>query len=188
MDKVFVFSRNLISRILIFCIFLFFSCRGNKVDQFFEVKIDGVLWQAYPKKDSQRYNLQYKPLSHQLSILATATDGSRIEISFHAPNQLQIGKYPSTKNDYGIESGIFYFPEIKKSTKQMASITYELPVQENTVQITKIDKSNKNYYAIEGTFYANMFALYPNNSKKNMKFSNGRFKVLYFIDSYNLAF
>lgn len=188
MDNVFVLNKNLIRFLLSCCIFLFFSCSGNKVDQFFEVKIDGVLWQAYPNQESGSYNLKYKPLSHQLSILATAKDGSRIEISFHAPNQLQPGNYPSTKSDNGIQSGIFYFPEVKKSTKQMASITYEFPIQENTIKISKIDKSNSEYYSIEGAFSATLYALYSDNLKQRSKLTSGRFKVRYYLDSDNPAF
>jgi len=189
MDNVFAITRNLIRFLLSCYIFLIFSCSSNnKGDQFFEVKIDGVLWQAYPHEQSGSYNLKYKPFSHQLSILAIAKDSSRIEISFHAPDQLQKGNYPSTTNDNGIQSGIFYFPEGKKSTKQMASITYEFPVQENTINISKIDKSNPEYYIIEGTFSCTLYALYADNLKQRSKLTSGRFKVLYYLNSDNPAF
>lgn len=188
MNQVFVSNKNLIELWLSFFIFLLCSCSNRKIDQFFEVRIDGVLWQAFPSEEFGRYNLSYKVLSHQLSILAIAKDGSRIEISCHAPNQLQIGNYPSIKNENGIESGIFYFPELKKSKKQMASITYELPIQENTIQITKIDRSNPEHYIIEGTFSAELYALYADNPKRKTKCTFGRFKVIYYIDSYNQEF
>lgn len=187
MDNVFASNRNLIRVLLSCCIFLLFSCR-NKVDQFFEVKIDGILWQAKPNTEFERYNLKYKPLSHQLSIFTVAKDSSWIEISFHAPNQLQIGNYPSIKNDNGIQSGIFYFPKDKKSNKQMASITYEFPVQENTINISKIDKSNPEYYIIEGTFSCILYALYTDNLQQRTRLTSGRFKVLYYLDSDNPAF
>jgi hypothetical protein len=187
MDNVFALNKSLIRLLLSCCIFLFFSC-SSKVDQFFEAKIDGILWQAKPHAEFERYNLKYKPLSHQLSIFAVAKDSSWVEISFHAPNQLQVGNYPSVKNDNGIQSGIFYFPKDKNSAKQMASITYEDPIQENTININKIDKSNPAYYIIEGTFSCTLYALYANNLKKRGVLTSGRFKVLYYLDSDNPAF
>lgn len=188
MDNVFAITKNLIRLLLSCYIFLIFSCSNSKVDQFFEVKIDGVLWQAYPNKQSGSYNLKYKPFSHQLSILAIAKDSSRIEISFHDPDQLQVGNYPSVKNDNGIQSGIFYFPKNKKSSKQMASVTYEFPIQENTINISKIDKSNPEYYIIEGTFSCILYALYADKLKQRIPLTSGRFKVLYYLDSDNPAF
>ena len=187
MDNVFALNKRLIRLLLSCCIFLFFSC-SSKVDQFFEAKIDSVLWEAKPHTEFERYNLKYKPLSHQLSIFAIAKDSSWVEISFHAPNQLQVGNYPSVKNDNGIQSGIFYFPKDKKSTNQMASITYENPIQENTINISKIDKSNPAYYVIEGTFSCTLYALYADNPKQKSRLTSGRFKVLYHLDSDNLAF
>ena len=188
MDNVFTLTKNLLSLILGCGILLFSSCSNDKIDQFFEVEIDGILWKASPNEESGNYNLKYKPLSHQFSILAIAKDSSRMEISFHAPNQLQVGNYSSIKNDNGIQSGIFYFPKDRKSARQMASITYEYPVQENTINISKIDKSNSKYYIIEGTFSCTLYALYANNIKQRSSLTSGRFKVLYYIDSDNPPF
>ena len=128
------------------------SSSTDNADQYFSVKIAGKLWQAFPSKEFKTYNLSYKELGHQFSIFAEAEDGSRMDLSFHAHDQLVTGSYPSTRNDNGMLSGVFYYPEAKSSDKEMASTTFDYPVQENTVQVTKIDKSDRTAYIIEGTF------------------------------------
>lgn len=160
----------------------------ESVEEYFSVKIDGKLWQAFPSKEFKAYNLSYKELGHQFSIFAEAEDGSRIDLSFHAKDQLAIGNYSSTRNDNGMLSGVFYYPEAKSSDKETASTTMDHPVQENTVQITKIDKSNKTAYVIEGTFSPTMYAVYETNPVQTSKLTEGKFRVIYHPDSMNPAF
>jgi len=157
-------------------------------EEYFSVKIDGKLWQAFPSKEFNTYNLSYKELGHQFSIFAEAEDGSRMDLSFHAHEQLVVGNYPSTRNDNGMLSGVFYYPEAKSSDKETASTTMDHPVQENTVQITKIDKSNKSAYIIEGIFSPTMFAVYETNPVQTSKLTEGKFRVIYRPDSMNPAF
>ncbi|WP_316787278.1 hypothetical protein [Pedobacter frigiditerrae] len=157
-------------------------------EEYFSVKIDGKLWQAFPSKEFKTYNLSYKELGHQFSIFAEAEDGSRMDLSFHAHDQIGIGKYPSTRNDNGILSGVFYYPEAKSSDKETASTTMDHPVQENTVQVTKLDKSNKAAYIIEGTFSPTMYAVYDTNPNQTSKLTEGRFRVIYRPDAMNPAF
>ncbi|RYG08337.1 MAG: hypothetical protein EOO07_25800 [Chitinophagaceae bacterium] len=166
------------------------SLAGAKKDaeEYFSVKIDGKLWQAFPSKEFGQYNLSYKELGHQFSIFAEAEDGSRMDLSFHAQNGLKVGIYPSTRNDNGMLSGVFYYPEAKSSDKETASTTMDNPVQENTVQVTKIDKSDKTAYIIEGTFSPTMHAIYETNPQKISKLTEGKFRVVYRPDSMHPAF
>ncbi len=157
-------------------------------DEYFSVKIDGQLWEAFPSKEFKAYNLSYKELGHQFSIFAEAADGSRMDLSFHSHDQLRVGVYPSTRNDNGILSGVFYYPEAKSSDKETASTTMEHPVQKNTVQITKIDKSDKTAYVIEGTFSPLMYAIYETNPVRTSQLTEGKFRVIYRPDSMNPAF
>lgn len=157
-------------------------------DQYFSVKIDGKLWEAFPSKEFKTYNLSYRELGHQFSIFAEAEDGSRMDLSFHAKDQLVVGSYPSTRNDNGMLSGIFYYPEAKSSDKETASTTMDHPVQENTVQVTKIDKSNKAAYIIEGTFSPTMYAIYETNPIQTSRLTEGKFRVIYRPDSMNPTF
>ncbi|HTM98570.1 MAG TPA: hypothetical protein VL088_07505 [Pedobacter sp.] len=157
-------------------------------DEYFSVKIDGKLWEAFPSKEFKAYNLSYKELGHQFSIFAEAEDGSRMDLSFHAKDQLVVGSYPSTRNDNGMLSGVFYYPEAKSSDKETASTTMEHPIQENTVQVTKIDKSNKAAYIIEGTFSPTMYAIYETNPVQTSKLTEGKFRVIYHPDSMNPEF
>jgi DNA uptake protein ComE-like DNA-binding protein len=159
-----------------------------KADEYFSVKIDGQLWEAFPSKEFKAYNLSYKEIGHQFSIFAEAEDGSRMDLSFHSHDQLRVGVYPSTRNDNGILSGVFYYPEAKSSDKETASTTMEHPIQENTVQITKIDRSNKTAYIIEGTFSPMMYAIYETNPVRSSKLTEGKFRVIYRPDSMNPAF
>ena len=156
--------------------------------EYFSVKIDGVLWEAFPSKEFKSYNVSYKELGHQFSIFAEAEDGSRMDLSFHSATELKPGNYPSTRNDNGMLSGVFYFPEAKSSDKEMASTTFDHPVQENTVQLISIDKSDKKAYIIEGTFSPTLHAVYETNSKKTSKLAEGKFKVIYRPDAMNPAF
>jgi len=157
-------------------------------DQFFSVKINNVLWEAFPSKEFKTYTVSYKTLSRQFSIFAEAADGSRMDLSFHAVDKLVPGNYPSTKNDNGILSGVFYYPEAKSSDKEMASITSDVPVQENAVQITKMDKSDKTAYIIEGTFSPVLYALYETNPNRTSKLTEGKFRIIYHPDAMNPAF
>ena len=157
-------------------------------EEYFSVKIEGKLWQAFPSKEFKEYNLSYKELGHQFSIFAEAEDGSRMDLSFHAHDQLKVGSYPSTRNDNGMLSGVFYYPEAKSSDKETASTTMDNPLQENTVQVTKIDKSNKAVYIIEGTFSPTMYAVYETNPVKTSKLTEGKFRVFYRPDSMHPAF
>lgn len=161
---------------------------AKDIGQYFSVKIDDKLWQAFPSKEFESYNLSYNEFEHQFSIFAEAEDGSRMRLSFHAPNELKVGNYPSTRNDYGILSGIFYYPEAKSSDLGTASTTMENPIQENTVQVTKIDKSNPSAYVIEGTFAPIMYAVYATNPKKTSKLTQGKFRVIYRVDAMHQAF
>ncbi|RZL14934.1 MAG: hypothetical protein EOO96_30255, partial [Pedobacter sp.] len=95
------------------------NAKENTVE-YFSVKIDGKLWQAFPSKEFKEYNLSYKELGHQFSIFAEAEDGSRMDLSFHAHEGLKVGSYPSTRNDNGMLSGVFYYPEAKSSDKETA--------------------------------------------------------------------
>jgi len=157
-------------------------------DQYFSVKIDGVLWEAFPSKAYKTYNLSYKTLSRQFSIFAEAPDGSRMDLSFHTIDKIVPGNYPSTNNDNGILSGIFYYPEAKSSDREMASVNSDVPVQENAVQITKVDKSDKTAYVIEGTFSPVLYASYETNPNRTSKLTAGKFRVIYHPDSINPAF
>jgi len=160
----------------------------NSTDQFFSVKINGVLWEAFPSKEFKTYTLSYKTLSRQFSIFAEAANGSRMDLSFHTVDKIVPGNYPSTKNDNGILSGVFYYPEAKSSDREMASITSDVPVQENAVQITRVDKSDKTAYVIEGTFSPVLYALYETNPNRTSKLTEGKFRVIYHPDSMNPAF
>ncbi|PWS30728.1 hypothetical protein [Pedobacter paludis] len=157
-------------------------------DEYFSVKINGKLWQAFPSKEFKEYNLSYKELDKQFSIFAEAEDGSRMDLSFHSKQGIKVGNYSSTKNDNGTQSGIFYYPEAKTSDKELASTTFDVPVQENTVHITRVDKSNKDAYVIEGTFNPTMYALYETNLERSTKFSDGKFRVIYRPSSMDPAF
>ncbi|RZL48600.1 MAG: hypothetical protein EOP00_08855 [Pedobacter sp.] len=157
-------------------------------EEYFSVNIDGKLWQAFPSKEFKTYNLSYKELGHQFSIFAEAEDGSRMDLSFHAKDKLVVGNYPSTRNDDGMLSGVFYYPEAKSSDKETASTTMDNPIQQNAVQVTKIDKSNKDAYVIEGTFSPIMYAVYETNPNKTSKLTDGKFRVIYRPDSMHPAF
>jgi hypothetical protein len=157
-------------------------------DQYFSVKIHNKLWEAFPSKEFKTYTVSYKTLSHQFSIFAEAADGSRMDLSFHSNTDLKPGSYPSTRNDNGAQSGVFYYPEAKNSDKEMASTTSDNPIQENTVQVTKIDKSDKTAYVIEGTFTPVLYALYETNPERTTKLAEGRFRVIYHPDSMNPEF
>ena len=160
----------------------------TKEAEHFSVKIDGKLWQAFPSKEFESYNLSYKDLGHQFSIFAEAEDGSRMDLSFHAKEDLKVGHYPSTRNDDGMLSGVFYYPEAQSSDRETASTTMDHPVQQNTVQVTKIDKSNKAAYIIEGTFSPTMYAVYETNPTQVSKLTEGKFRVIYKIDAMHPAF
>nr|WP_121273795.1 hypothetical protein [Pedobacter schmidteae] len=156
--------------------------------QFFSVKINGVLWEAFPSKEFKTYNLSYKTLSRQFSIFAEAPDGSRMDLSFHTVDKIVPGTYPSTNNDNGILSGIFYYPEAKSSDREMASVTSDMPLQENAVQITKVDKSDKTAYVIEGTFSPVLYASYETNPNRTSRLTEGKFRVIYHPDAINPSF
>ncbi|MBC6109520.1 hypothetical protein ACFOG5_22340 [Pedobacter fastidiosus] len=186
--------------LIIFLLATMFSCnsesskkktdevKSQNADEYFSVEINGKLWQAFPSKEFKEYNLSYKELDKQFSIFAEAEDGSRMDLSFHSKKGIAVGSYPSTKNDNGTQSGIFYFPEAKSSDKELASTTFDVPVQENAVQITKVDKSNKDAYVIEGTFSPIMYALYETNPERSTKFTGGKFRVIYRPSSMDPAF
>lgn len=157
-------------------------------EEFFSVKIDGKLWEAFPSKEFKTYNLSYKELGHQFSIFTEAEDGSRMDLSFHASTELKPGSYPSTRNDNGMLRGVFYYPEAKSSDKETASTTYDYPIQENTVQLIRIDKSDEKAYVIEGTFSPIMYAIYDTNPQKTSKLTEGKFRVIYHVDSMHPAF
>lgn len=171
---------SLISLSLLACT----AVEETQPDGYFSVKIDGKLWQA---KSGHPYLVSYKPLSHQLSIIVSGSDGVKMELSFHASDELKMGKYPSTLNDVGVQSGIFYFPD-SGNGKEMASVTYQVPVQENTITLVKLDKSDPKAYLIEGTFSATLYALHQNNSKRTSQLVEGRFSVHYHPDLYNPEF
>lgn len=195
-------SQKNVQLLLLLMIATVFSCTSNSgskptdgntqtsknTKEYFSVKIDGVLWEAFPSKEFKAYNVSYKELGHQFSIFAEAEDGSRMDVSFHSATELKPGNYPSTRNDNGMLSGVFYFPEAKSSDKEMASTTFEYPVQENTVQLLSIDKSDKKAYVIEGTFSPTLHAVYETNPKKSSKLTEGKFKVIYRPDAMNPAF
>lgn len=186
-----------------FCFFLFIfllSCsssdnKGSKsakgqssTDEYFSAKINGKLWEAFPSKEFKQYNLSYKQLSKQFSIFAEADDGSRMDLSFHAVDQIKPGNYPSTNNDNGILSGVFYYPKATSSDLETASVTMDIPIQENAVQITKVDKSNPSAYIIEGTFSPTMYASYQTNPNRTSKLTDGKFRVIYHPDSMHPSF
>jgi len=150
-------------------------------DELFSVKIDGVLWEAFPDEEFKEYNLSYSALDGQFSIFAVAKDGSTIDLSFHSIDKIGVGSYPATRNDKGINSGVFYNPEAggKSSDKYMSATTSEVPIQQNVVQISKIDKSNPKAYVIEGTFSPTLYAAYTTNSKRTSKLTEGKFRVIY---------
>jgi hypothetical protein len=164
---------------------LLLSCHTKesiKSDEYFFAKIDNKAWLF------KKCNVSYKALSHQISILAQAEDGSRIEVSFHDAGPLKTGNYPSTINDEGIQSGIFYASKHGDLGKEMSSATYDVPVQENTVKLTKLDKTDQKAYIIEGTFSSILYALYPNNPKRTARLTKGKFRVIYYPDAYNPEF
>lgn len=161
---------------------------NSGTQEYFSVKIDGILWEAFPSKEFKAYNVSYKELGHQFSIFAEAEDGSRMDLLFHSAAELKPDSYPSTRNDNGMLSGVFYFPEAKSSDKEMASTTFEYPVQENTVQLISINKSNKQAYVIEGTFSPTLYAAYETNPKKRSKLTDGKFRIIYRPDAMNPAF
>jgi hypothetical protein len=173
----------------LFTLFLLMSCKAGirkgsrdetqKPKEFFSAKINGVLWEACPSEGLNGYGVRYKPLSRQLSISVEAKDGSRIELSFHSIDKIVPGNYPSTKNDNGIESGVFYYPATKKEGTEMGSVTFEVPIQENTIQITKVEKTGEDDYLIEGTFSAVLYALSKADPGPAAKLTEGKLKVIY---------
>ncbi len=195
-------KKNGVNLLILPLIALIISCSSNSgtkhadkkdqssknTEEYFSVKIDDILWQAFPSKEFKSYNVSYKELGHQFSIFAEAEDGSRMDLSFHSATELKPGNYPSTRNDNGMLSGVFYYPEAKSSDREMASTTFENPVQENTVQLISIDKSNPKAYLIEGTFSPIMYAIYDTNPKKTSKLTEGKFRVIYHVDSMHPAF
>lgn len=195
-------SEKLTWQLVMFIVVALVACNSNSnpkqtndneksavaTEEYFSVKIDGVLWEAFPSKEFKEYNLSYKELGHQFSIFAEAADGSRMDLSFHSATELKPGNYPSTRNDNGILSGIFYYPGAESSDKEMASTTFEQPVQENTVQLIRIDKSNPKAYILEGTFSPIMHAVYSTNPQKTSKLTEGKFRVIYRPDAMDPAF
>lgn len=173
--------KNIINSFCYLAFLFLLSCKSDnkQVEQYFFVKIDGKDWSAKPIKDQLTYNVNYKPLSHQLSIIAQAKDGSKIEISFHSANKISPGLYPSTLNDNGILSGVFYFPVVENLGYEMASVTYNQPIQENVIEIIKVEKMDSNSYIIEGRFSLNLYALSKNNPNKISRLTDGKFKVCY---------
>jgi hypothetical protein len=170
---------------------LLLSCHTKdsiKSDEYFFVKIDNKPWHSQPFQLLKKYSVSYKALSHQISILAQSEDGSRMEVSFHDAGPLKTGNYPSTINDEGIQSGIFYAPKHGDLGKEMSSVTYDVPVQENTVKLTKLDKRDQKAYIIEGTFSSTLYALYPSNPKRTVKLTEGKFRIIYYPDAYNPEF
>ncbi|WP_379089469.1 hypothetical protein [Pedobacter sp. UC225_65] len=167
------------------------SCQSEEPVQpieYFSAIIDGQPWQAVPSQNLKKYNVSYKVLSHQLSIVAQGKDGARMEVSFHHAGALKIGNYPSTISDEGIQSGIFYAPKERNAGTEMSSVTYDIPVQENTVQITKLDKTDQKAYVIEGKFSSLLYALHQKNPKRTSRLTAGRFRVIYYPDAYNPTF
>ena len=174
-----------------FLLILLSSCQSEEPVQpteYFSAVIDGQPWQAVPFQNIKKYNVSYKVLSNQLSIVAEAKDGARMEVSFHHAGALKIGNYPSTISDEGIQSGIFYAPKERNAGAEMSSVTYDIPVQENTVQITKLDKTDSKAYIIEGTFSSVLYALHQKNPKRRSHLTSGRFRVIYYPDAYNSQF
>ncbi len=155
---------------------------------YFSAKLDHQVWEAIPLSGKKAFNVNYKALSHQLSILATGKDGSKIEISFHDIEALKVGSYPSTLHDNGVQSGIFYSPRPKNQGLEMASVSYDQPVQENTVCITQLDKSDPEAYVIEGTFSAKLYALSIKNQQRSIDLTHGKFRVIYYPDAYHPSF
>lgn len=150
-------------------------------DEFFSVKVDGVLWEAFPDAEFKEYNVSHSDIDGQFSIFAVAKDGSTIDVSFHSIDKIGVGAYPATQNDKGTHSGVFYNPEAggKSSDKYMSATTPEIPLQQNVVQISKIDKSNPKAYVIEGTFSPTLYAAYATNPKRTSKLTEGKFRVIY---------
>ncbi|MEO7215709.1 hypothetical protein [Mucilaginibacter sp.] len=164
------------------------TATANSTTEYFSVKIDGKLWEAFPDKEYKTYNVSYHELGKQLLIFTEANDGSRIDLSFHSATGLKPGNYPSTRNDNGIQSGVFYYPTAKSSDREMASTTADDPVQGNTVQIIKIDKTDKKAYIIEGTFSPVLHALYETNPQQKSQLTAGKFRVVYHPDSMHPGF
>jgi len=170
-----------------FALFLLVCCHGRtryrgadqeKIGiQFFSAKINGVLWESYPSEEGEGYQVRYKPLSRQLQISAEAKDSSRIELSFHAIDRILPGSYPSTKNDHGIESGVFYYPIAKN--EDLGSVTVNMPIQENTVVLTKVELITKDTYLLEGTFSATLYGLSPIHPAPASQLTAGKFRVIY---------
>jgi hypothetical protein len=176
---------------LVFALMFLVSCetatRKNKqgqekVKEFFSVRINGVLWVARSSKGFNPYRISYKSLSRQLTIVAEAADGSTMEVSFHSIDKIVPGSYPSTENDNGIKSGIFYYPA-KKTDHILVSTSFDIPVQENTVQVIKIDKIDQGAYLIEGVFAPLMYALNSHSRTPDAKLTGGKFRVIYHPDS-----
>jgi hypothetical protein len=175
----------------VFLLFLLSSCQSEEpvqLPEYFSAVIDGQAWQAMPFQNIKKYNVSYKVLSNQISIVAEAKNGARMEVSFHHAGALKNGNYPSTISDEGIQSGIFYAPKEKNDGAEMSSVTYDVPVQENTVQITKLDKTDPKAYIIEGTFSSILYALHQKNPKRTSHLTSGKFRVIYYPDAYNPTF
>ncbi|SDL75638.1 hypothetical protein SAMN04487898_12437 [Pedobacter sp. ok626] len=149
--------------------------------EFFSVKVDGVLWEAFPDEEFKEYNVSHSAIDGQFSIFAVAKDGSTMDLSFHSIDKIGVGNYPATENDNGTHSGVFYNPEVggKSSDKYMSATTSEVPIQQNVVQISKIDKSDPKAYIIEGTFSPTLYAAYATNPKRTSKLTEGKFRVIY---------
>lgn len=170
-----------------FALFLLACCHGRTrysgpgqtkmVVQFFSAKINDVLWEGRPSEEAEGFLVTYKPLSRQLQISAEAKDSSRMELSFHAIDKIVPGSYPSTKNDHGIESGVFYYGTSKN--KDLGSVTADVPVQENTVVLTKVEFISKDTYLLEGTFSGTLYGLSPIYPAPVSKLTAGKFRVIY---------
>lgn len=171
-----------------------FGCKKSKTEEpkeepikeYLSVKIDGVLWESQPNtKFASAYSVKYNAAKKQLSMLAENVRSgavSYIQLSLRADEVLKVGSYPSVAADF---IGITYTSE-----NQRIMFSVDLSAkdrEENTTQITKIDKTNPNAYIIEGTFSAKIYSLgvIPIVSAN---LTEGKFRVVYHIDSTNPAF
>jgi hypothetical protein len=154
----------------------------RQVYGFLSVDIKGSKRTFLQNKEGNSMELNYKPLSRQLSVKAENADGSVMELSFHSVDKLNIGSFPSLLNDQGIKSWIYYRQSDDFGGTEFSSVTYAHPVQENTIKVIRIDRSNKKAYLIEGVFSATM---YPADTRQRMQvlpLSNGHFRVFYHPD------
>ncbi len=178
---------------------VFISCKKEdgaikeeeNIEEYFSVKIDNVLWEAEADtKYGNPYNIRYNAAKNLLSIQGENKQGlgtsfMRLAIQINNDGILTPGNYASI---LGAGSDLIGVCCDNKNASLLYSIDISVPVpkerEENTIQITRIDRSNPKAYIIEGTFASKVFAL---TLPATSNLTDGKFRVVYRPDANNPA-